>query len=111
MKKKSKANILLVEDDKNLGFVLTDFLTMSGYSVQHAEDGEAGLELFKNGKFAICILDVMMPIKDGFTLAEEIRVINDVVPIIFLTAKTLREDRIKGFKIGADCRRLYDQTL
>ena len=93
MKKKSKANILLVEDDKNLGFVLTDFLTMSGYSVQHAEDGVAGLELFKNGKFDICILDVMMPLKDGFTLAEEIRVINDVVPIIFLTAKTLRKIR------------------
>ena len=69
MKKKSKANILLVEDDKNLGFVLTDFLTMSGYSVQHAEDGEAGLELFKNGKFDICILDIMIPLKDGFTLA------------------------------------------
>ena len=65
MKKKSKANILLVEDDKNLGFVLTDFLTMSGYSVQHAEDGVAGLELFRNGKFDICILDVMMPLKDG----------------------------------------------
>lgn len=102
MKKKSKANILLVEDDKNLGFVLSDFLTMSGYSVQHAEDGEAGLELFKNGKFDICILDVMMPLKDGFTLAEEIRVINDVVPIVFLTAKNLKEDRIKGFKIGGD---------
>ncbi len=102
MKKKSKANILLVEDDKNLGFVLTDFLTMSGYSVQHAEDGEAGLELFKNGKFDICILDVMLPFKDGFMLAEDIRVINDVVPIIFLTAKTLKEDKIKGFKTGGD---------
>ncbi len=102
MKKKSKANILLVEDDKNLAFVLTDYLTMSGYGVQHAEDGVAGLELFKNGKFDICILDVMMPLKDGFTLAEEIRVMNEVVPIIFLTAKTMKEDRIKGFKIGGD---------
>ncbi len=102
MKKKSKANILLVEDDKNLGFVLTDYLTMSGYSVQHAEDGVAGLELFKNGKFDICILDIMMPLKDGFTLAEDIRVINVVVPIIFLTAKTMKEDKIKGFKIGGD---------
>ncbi len=102
MKKKSKANILLVEDDKNLAFVLTDYLTMSGYGVQHAEDGVAGLELFKNGKFDICILDVMMPLKDGFTLAEEIRLINEVVPIIFLTAKTMKEDRIKGFKIGGD---------
>ena len=102
MKKKSKANILLVEDDKNLAFILTDFLTMSGYSVQHAEDGVAGLELFKNGKFDICILDIMMPLKDGFTLAEDIRIINEVVPIIFLTAKTMKEDKIKGFKTGGD---------
>jgi two-component system OmpR family response regulator len=102
MKKKSKANILLVEDDKNLAFVLTDYLSMSGYGVQHAEDGVAGLELFKNGKYDICILDVMMPLKDGFTLAEEIRVINEVVPIMFLTAKTMKEDKIKGFKIGGD---------
>jgi DNA-binding response OmpR family regulator len=102
MKKKSKANILLVEDDKNLAFVLTDYLSISGYAVQHAEDGVAGLELFKNGRFDICILDVMMPLKDGFTLAEEIRVINEVVPIIFLTAKTMKEDKIRGFKAGAD---------
>ena len=102
MKKKSKANILLVEDDKNLAYVLTDYLSMSGYGVQHAENGVAGLELFKNGKFDICILDVMMPLKDGFTLAEEIRIINEVVPIIFLTAKTMKEDRIKGFKMGGD---------
>jgi DNA-binding response OmpR family regulator len=102
MKKKSKANILLVEDDKNLAFVLTDYLSMSGYGVQHAEDGVAGLELFKNGKFDICILDVMMPLKDGFTLAEEIRLVNEITPIIFLTAKTMKEDRIKGFKTGGD---------
>jgi two-component system OmpR family response regulator len=102
MKKKSKANVLLVEDDKNLGFVLTDFLTMSGYSVQHAENGVAGLEMFKNGKFDICILDVMMPLKDGFTLAEEIRQLNEFVPVIFLTAKSMKEDKIKGFKLGGD---------
>jgi len=102
MKKKSKANILLVEDDNNLAFVLTDYLSMSGYKVEHAENGVTGLELFKNGKFDICILDVMMPLKDGFTLAEEIRVINEVVPVIFLTAKTMKEDKIKGFKIGGD---------
>ncbi len=102
MIKKSKANILLVEDDKNLAFVLTDYLTMSGYNVQHAEDGIAGLELFKNGKFDICIIDVMMPMKDGFTLAEEIRVMNEFVPIIFLTAKTMKEDKIRGFKSGGD---------
>ena len=102
MKKKSKATILLVEDDNNLAFVLTDYLSMSGYKVEHAENGVAGLELFKNGKFDICILDVMMPLKDGFTLAEEIRVINEVVPVIFLTAKTMKEDKIKGFKMGGD---------
>jgi two-component system OmpR family response regulator len=102
MKKKSKANILLVEDDRNLAFVLGDYLTMSGYNVEHAEDGVAGLELYKNGKFDICILDVMMPLKDGFTLAEEIRVISEVVPIIFLTAKAMKEDKIRGFKAGAD---------
>lgn len=102
MKKKSKANILLVEDDKNLAFVLTDYLSISGYNIQHAEDGVAGLELFKNGRFDICILDVMMPLKDGFTLAEEIRVINETVPIIFLTAKTMKEDKIRGFKTGGD---------
>ncbi len=102
MKKKTKANILLVEDDKNLGFVLNDFLSMSGYHVEHAENGEQGFEVFKNGKFDLCILDVMMPVKDGFTLAQDIRTINENVPIIFLTAKTLSEDKIKGFKIGAD---------
>lgn len=102
MKKKSKATILLVEDDNNLAFVLTDYLSMTGYKVEHAENGVAGLELFKNGKFDICILDVMMPLKDGFTLAEEIRVINEVVPVIFLTAKTMKEDKIKGFKMGGD---------
>ena len=102
MKKKSKASSLLVEDDKNLGLVLTDFLGMSGYNVQHAGDGVEGMELFRNGKFDICILDVMMPLKDGFTMAEEIRQINEHVPIIFLTAKTMKEDKIQGFKIGGD---------
>ena len=102
MKKKNKGSILLVEDDKNLGFVLTDFLNMSGYNVEHAEDGVAGFEMFKNGKFDLCILDVMMPLKDGFTLATEIREMNENVPLIFLTAKTLKEDKIQGFRIGAD---------
>ena len=88
MKKKSKANILLVEDDKNLGFVLTDFLTMSGYSLQHAEDGEAGLELFKNGKFDICILDVMMPLKDGFTLPKKSVLSTMSYLLFFLLPKT-----------------------
>lgn len=93
---------MLVEDDKNLGYILTDFLGISGYKVQHAEDGVAGIETFKNGKFDLCILDIMMPYKDGFTLAEEIRQLDKNVPIIFLTAKTMKEDKIRGFKIGAD---------
>jgi DNA-binding response OmpR family regulator len=102
VKRKSKGNILLVEDDKNLGFILTDFLGMSGYQVEHAENGVAGLEIFRIGKFDLCILDVMMPLKDGFTLAREIRAMNENMPIIFLTAKTMKEDKIIGFKIGAD---------
>jgi two-component system OmpR family response regulator len=102
MIRKLKGTILLVEDDKNLGFVITDFLGISGYKIEHAEDGVSGLETFRNGKFDLCILDIMMPYKDGFTLAEEIRQINQNVPIIFLTAKTMKEDKIRGFKIGAD---------
>jgi DNA-binding response OmpR family regulator len=102
VKRKSKGNILLVEDDKNLGVVLTDFLGMSGYQVEHAENGVTGLEVFRNGKFDLCILDVMMPLKDGFTLAKEIRDLDENIPVIFLTAKTFKEDKIHGFKIGAD---------
>ena len=102
MIRKQKGTILLVEDDKNLSYVLTDFLSISGYKVEHAADGVSGLEIFKNGKFDLCLLDVMMPYKDGYTLAEEIREINKNVPIIFLTAKTMQEDKIRGFKLGAD---------
>ncbi|KPK85353.1 MAG: transcriptional regulator [Bacteroides sp. SM23_62_1] len=102
MIRKQKGTILLVEDDKNLGFVLTDFLGISGYKVEHAEDGISGIEIFKNGKFDLCLLDIMMPYKDGFTLAEEIRSVNKNIPIIFLTAKTMQEDKIKGFRLGAD---------
>ena len=102
MIRKNKGNILLVEDDENLGFVLTDFLGISGYKVEHATDGVAGFESFQNGKFDLCLLDVMMPFKDGFTLAQEIRKLDENVPIIFLTAKVMKEDKIRGFKIGAD---------
>jgi two-component system OmpR family response regulator len=102
MIRKLKGTILLVEDDKNLGFVITDFLGISGYKVQHAEDGVSGLETFRNGKFDLCILDIMMPFKDGFTLAEEIRQVDKNVPVIFLTAKTMKEDKIRGLKLGAD---------
>ena len=100
--KKPKAKILLVEDDNNLALVLTDFLEMQKYEVQLEKDGEKGYQAFRNSKFDLCILDVMMPIKDGFTLAREIREMNEDVPIIFLTAKSMKEDKIEGFKAGAD---------
>lgn len=97
-----KARILLVEDDMNLGFVVQDNLKMSGYKVVLATDGKQGLQQFSEGEYDLCILDVMLPQKDGFTLAEDIRKINTDIPIIFLTAKNMTEDRIKGFKSGAD---------
>lgn len=100
--KESKASILYVEDDVNLGYVTTDNLNFNGYSTTFCEDGEKGLESFKKGKFDLCILDVMMPEMDGFTLAKEIRKINNDIPIIFLTAKTMKEDKITGFQTGAD---------
>ncbi len=100
--KNKAAKILLVEDDTNLGIVLSDFLEISNYDVLLATDGIAGMEFFKNGDFDLCILDVMLPFKDGFTIAEEIRERNPEIPIIFLTAKTMEKDRIRGLKIGAD---------
>ncbi len=100
--KKNKPKILLVEDDTNLGFVLNDFMSMSNYEPTLARDGNEGLETFKNGNYDLCILDVMLPFKDGFTLAEEIRKIEPNIPIIFLTAKTMEKDKIKGFKAGGD---------
>jgi len=100
--KKYNGNILLVEDDKNLGSVLKDFMEMEKYKITLAENGEDGFTEFSNGSFDICVLDVMLPLKDGFTLAKEIRQINDSVPIIFLTAKSLTQDKIEGLKLGAD---------
>jgi len=94
--------ILLVEDDRNFGDVLRSYLEMNQYDVTLATDGEAGFETFKGGRFDLCILDVMMPKKDGFTLAKEIKEDNGDMPIIFLTAKSLKEDVIDGFRIGAD---------
>jgi len=95
-------HILFVEDDTNLSMILKDYLEMVGYSVSHASDGEDGLTLFSSQAFDLVILDVMMPKKDGFTLAGEIRSMNSRVPIIFLTAKNMKEDRIKGFQQGCD---------
>jgi two-component system, OmpR family, response regulator len=94
--------ILLVEDDQNFGDVLKSYLEMHDYDVTLAVDGELGLEAFKKSDYEIVISDVMMPKKDGFTLAKDIRTINQTVPIIFLTAKTLKEDVLEGFKLGAD---------
>jgi two-component system, OmpR family, response regulator len=99
---KSKAKILLIEDDTNLGIVLSDFLEMSDYDIVLATEGISGLEFFETGNFDLCLLDVMLPNKDGFTLAEEIRARDSAVPIIFLTAKTMEKDRIRGLRIGAD---------
>ena len=94
--------ILLVEDDPNFGTVLKDYLMMNDYEVTHAKNGMEGFEKFKKDDFDLCILDVMMPYKDGFTLAKEIREKNTEVPIIFLTAKAMKEDVLKGYKVGAD---------
>ena len=94
--------ILLVEDDPNFGTVLKDYLALNGYNVTHAKDGIEGLIMFKNNDFDLCILDVMMPRKDGFSLAQDIRSKNKEIPIIFLTAKTLKEDVLKGYQVGAD---------
>ncbi|MBQ3244778.1 MAG: response regulator transcription factor [Bacteroidaceae bacterium] len=97
-----KQRVLLCEDDENLGMLLREYLQAKGYSAELCPDGDAGYKAFLKGNFDICVLDVMMPVKDGFTLAQEIRAMNADIPIIFLTAKTLNEDVLEGFKIGAD---------
>ena len=94
--------ILLVEDDQSFGAVLKDYLSMNSYDVTLATDGEMGLKEFTEKDFDICIFDVMMPKKDGFSLAEDVKKINKNMPVIFLTAKNLREDILKGYQLGAD---------
>ena len=94
--------ILLVEDDQTLNFIIKDNLEQNGYVVTSAEDGESAIKFFKSEKFSLCLLDVMLPKKDGFTLAKEIREVDDHVPIIFLTARSMTEDRITGLTIGGD---------
>jgi DNA-binding response OmpR family regulator len=94
--------ILLTEDDENLGMLLREYLEAKGYETDLVPDGEQGYDAFMNKKYDVCIFDVMMPKKDGFTLAKEIRMVNTDVPIIFLTAKSMKEDIFQGFKIGAD---------
>ncbi len=100
--KTNSAKILLVEDDMNLGFVVQDALRMEGFRVHLSKDGKEGLLQFNKEEYDLCLLDVMMPKKDGFSLAEDIRKTNAEVPIVFLTARGMSEDRIKGFKLGAD---------
>lgn len=99
---KPKIRILLAEDDENLGMLLNEYLKAKDYDTQLFADGDKAYRSFVKEHYDLCILDVMMPIKDGFTLAKEIRQVNVDVPIIFLTAKSLKEDVIEGFKIGGD---------
>ena len=98
----NKLKILLCEDDENLGMLLREFLQAKGFNADLCNDGEKGYKAFLKNKYDLCVLDVMMPKKDGFTLAQEIKNVNSEVPIIFLTAKSIKEDVLEGFKIGAD---------
>ncbi len=94
--------LLLAEDDENLGMLLREYLEAKGYETDLFPDGEEAYKAFTSGSYDLCVLDVMMPKKDGFTLAKDIRLINTEIPIIFLTAKSMKEDVFQGFKIGAD---------
>jgi two-component system, OmpR family, response regulator len=98
----NKTKLLLVEDDPNLGLLLKEYLLAKNFDVTLATNGEDGYKTFKDGRFQFVILDVMMPKKDGFSLAEDIRGIDKHVPILFLTAKSMKEDTLKGFNVGAD---------
>lgn len=102
IKEKKEIKILLAEDDNNLGFVVQDNLKSNGFKVTLCEDGESALKTFAANKFDLCLLDVMMPKKDGFEVATTIREINKEVPIVFLTAKNMQVDKVKGFMLGAD---------
>ncbi len=97
-----KAHILYVEDDETLSFVTADNLELQGYQITHCADGQAALDVLQNQSFDLCILDVMLPEVDGFTIAKEIRKFDLDIPIIFLSAKSLKEDKIHGLKLGAD---------
>ncbi|MFT3935131.1 MAG: response regulator transcription factor [Chitinophagaceae bacterium] len=95
-------NILLVEDDRNLGYILTEYLAMKGFTVTWSKDGKEALSLLEKNPFSLCILDVMLPSMDGFSLAEKISEAKVVMPYIFLTAKNLKIDKLKAFKLGCD---------
>ena len=96
------ARILYVEDDETLSFLTKDQMEIHGLEVNHCIDGESGLDAFKHGDYDLCVLDVMLPELDGFSLAREIRKRDPDIPILFLTAKSLKEDRIEGLRLGAD---------
>jgi len=98
----SKAKLLVVEDDPNLGDILQEYLEMKGYEPTLCRDGEEGWNKFKKDKYDLCLLDIMMPKKDGFTLAKEIKKVQEDLPVLFLTAKNQKDDIIEGLKIGAD---------
>lgn len=98
----TRTKILLVEDDTNLGFLLVDFLESNHFDVKLYRDGESGLKGYKAGTFDFCILDVMLPGIDGFSLARRIRAENKSIPIVFLTARSMKQDKIKGFDLGVD---------
>ena len=98
----NNTRILVVEDDVNLGQIIEEYLKLKGFTTNLATDGEAGLTAFYEGQYDLCLLDLMMPKKDGFSLAKDIRAVNADIPIIFLTAKSMKEDVLKGFQIGGD---------
>ena len=97
-----KRNVLLLEDDPNLGIILQEHLELNGFGVSLCVNGEDGLTAYRKGSFDLCLVDVMMPRKDGFSFARDIRGVDKETPIIFLTAKAMKEDRIEGLKLGAD---------
>jgi len=99
---KIQTRLLLAEDDRNLGNILKNYLEAKGYATTLCLNGQEAVDAFSRKEFDFCILDIMMPVKDGFAAASEIRATNKKIPILFLTAKTLQEDKLKGFEIGAD---------
>src|SRR3970040_547207 len=99
---KEKLNILLAEDDLNLGVLLVDYLETEGFDLKLCKDGDLALKAFQNFQFSLCLLDVMLPKMDGFSLAKQIRIKDKKIPLIFITAKSLKEDKLKGYNLGAD---------
>jgi len=97
-----KIRVLLAEDDKNLGSILKSYLDVKGFATTLCVNGQEAWNAFEKNKFDFCIIDVMMPVKDGFTLVREIREINRTIPVLFLTAKSMQDDKMKGFSVGAD---------